>query len=270
MPADGVICVSIPKSGTHLIAGLLKSLGYTVRGEGGEPLGESDRRDCGYHARRLGLLPEVCNADSIAWQKAADDKWIDVNCPWEKGQALVIHELPLDRIDGDLYRQIFTTGEPKLIFNYRDPRACVVSYVHFLRDRNDFTPTPIQLYYSAVLRKCDSFGDALAFAVADPQFPVWRSFRTCRWLFEHPRVLKTRYGYLVGQQGGGTEADQTYEIEAVVDFLDCHDSLYSDPYSENAKTFRLGKIYGWTQYWTPAADDFFLELHSDLLPFCYR
>lgn len=264
--ADGAIVVSIPKSGTHMIAGVMSSLGYTIRGQGGEGWTDEERTFGGYWARRVGLLPELCNSEGYHWHEIASNIGPAIPImapPWSVGRALVVHELHLNRIDGHLYRIWNETGSPRLILNYRDPRACITSYVHWLRESGDkMAPTPIQLHYRRVLSTY-SFPDALAYAIEDPKFPVMRIFQDSTWLLDHPDVLKVRYENLVGERGSGSEYEQRRTLENICRHMDS-EAMPADPYSTKSLTYRQGCIHGWRCDWDERHFEVYERLYQDL------
>jgi hypothetical protein len=248
MKSPGAIVVSIPKAGTHAVARLMGLLGYTVRGVGGKPWDTDEIASGGTWAEHLGLMPHLCNSAGYYWamfnRNREQQGRAASPCPWDDDRCLIIHELHLDAIDGNLFRDWQETGEPKIIFNYRDPRACLTSYVHWLRDGEHMAPNPIQLSYRKILNQFDEFGDALQYAIDDPNFPGKCNFADMRWLLHHPDVLKTRYEDLLGVEGG-------LAISEVATFMGA-DQLPADQSlrDKNSITFRLGLMDAWRDEWT--------------------
>ena len=56
---DGVILVSIPKAGTHMIAAVVEAFGFPVRGVVGGPPPKGEKISGGWYLQKLGLLPEL-------------------------------------------------------------------------------------------------------------------------------------------------------------------------------------------------------------------
>lgn len=262
--ADGVILVSIPKSGTHMLAAVIGDFGYTVKGVVGVRPSNTERTSGGYWVQRLGLLPELCNSDGYWWLERinAPSSWKSCPPPWKNKQCLALHELFLDRIDGEIYRRWESTGEPKIIFNYRDPRACLTSYVHWLCEGERMVQSPIQLACRAILSQFE-FPDALMYAIRDPNFPGKRHFTQLLWLLDHPRVLRTRYEDLVGPCGGGENPKKT--LVKIGDHLRSTSGLETRPYSNKSLTFRAGTIDGWRDDWTDTHHEAYERLHPGLL-----
>ncbi len=264
MRADGVILVSIPKSGTHLISQAMDNLGFTLRGVCGVPWTRKERAYIGYWMKRIGLMQELCNSGSYLWERTvgpADSTTPPMPAPWTQGKCFVIHELPLYKIEGSLYRGWEESGDVKFIFNYRDPRACLTSYVYWLRENKNMEPAPDQLAYRAILNQFD-FPEALSFAIDDPNFPGKLHFQTNAWLFHHPKVLNIRYEDLVISINHHSEGQRALrQISNHVGAEHCYDS----PYDRGAKTFRKGEVDGWRADWTPENIRRYDELHGDVL-----
>ena len=188
--------------------------------------------------------------------------WKPYPAPWREGQCLVLHELFLDRIDGGFYRTWETVGVPKIIFNYRDPRACLTSYVHWLRGGSAIEPTPTQLAYREILRQF-SLSEAIMYAIKNPDFPGKRHFRQMRWLLDHPNVLNTRFEDLVGPCGGGKNPQPT--LARIGAHLGSARGLEMDPWSSHSPTFRMGSINGWRATWNLGHLGVYAGLHGDVL-----
>jgi hypothetical protein len=222
-------------------------LGYTIRGVGGKPWSADEIASGGVWAEELGLLPDLCNDNGYYWAGFNRNREREARepspCPWTDDRCLVIHKLELDKIDGELYRAWAETGEPRLIFNYRDPRACLTSYVHWLRDGKYMAPNPVQLAYRRILNQFGEFGGALQYAIEDPKFPGKRNFEQMRWMLHHPDILNTRYEDLLG-------VNAKAHIGLVADFLGA-DPLPEDTTlrDENSLTFRLGLMDAWRDEW---------------------
>ena len=218
----------------------------------------------GYWMKRIGLLSELCNNGSYAWEWAvgpADVTTPPMPAPWTKGKCFVIHELPIDKVDGALYRSWEESSDMKFIFNYRDPRACLSSYVHWLRDNPNMDPIPEGLAYRAILNQFD-FPGALSFAIEDPDFPGKKHFRKNTWLLHHPKVLNIRYEDLVSSINHHFEGKRAlHQISKHVGADHCDES----PYDRGAKTFRKGEIDGWRADWTSENLWQYAQLHGSLL-----
>jgi hypothetical protein len=186
------------------------------------------------------------------------------------GVCWVINQFDITRLDGHFLREWTETGEPRIIFNYRDPRDMLLSMVNFLCGKtgrgfsnyNDF------LVFSDILKSKATLEDQLAYALADPSFPTLRDHQRMLWLLHHPNVCKTSFEELVGPQGGGSAEARARALTRVFEFLgitgkdpaDVADQLFNP----DVFSFYRGQIGGWRESFTPAlrrlADDRFGEI----------
>jgi hypothetical protein len=281
--------VSQAKSGTHLVCGLLAELGYDVVGPGGrrptpgeipvitrqaQRLGTNIPRWRGYDQLNLSIVSHavmtMVRATLKRYKKnaqqaplfSADLEHLPENL------CICVHSLPLDKVDGPFFVNWSNTGEPKIIFNYRDPRAIISSYVRYLLNGNDVAPNPDQYAHSAILRSMNSDHDRLMHAICDRTFPFWNSLRESTWLFLHPRILNLSYEELVGLNGGGSERAQLLAVMRMM----LHLNVGGDPraiarkaYKIDAPTFNKGRIDTWRDEFTPEHLKAFNDRFGDLL-----
>lgn len=283
------VVVSLAKSGTHLVGGLLIELGYDVVGAGGrdvapkeiplitrqaQRLGMNVQRWSGYDALSLSLVPHAIktmirtklkpfkkNANQAPLFSADLERLPENLC-------LCIHSLPLDKADGQFFVNWSNTGEPKIIFNYRDPRAIISSYVRFLMKGDSVAPTPDQYVHTAILRSMKSNHDRLMHAICDTTFPFWSSLRESTWLFLHPQILNLSYEELVGLNGGGSERAQLLAVLRMM----LHLNVGGDPravarkaYKTDSATFNKGRIDTWRDEFKPEHLNAFNARFGDLL-----
>lgn len=269
------ILVSLAKSGTHLVCGLLMELGYDVVGPGGrratpkeravvaryaQRLGGNVAKLAGYDQMHLSLVPHaimlMLRSKLQRYKKpgkqapffSADLERVSENF------CICLHSLPLDKLDGPFFANWSNTNEPKIIFNYRDPRAIVSSYTRFLMEGYDrMAPIPDQYAHAAILHSMDNPHDRLMHAICDTTFPFWNSLRESTWLFLHPQILNVSYEELVGLQGGGDERAQLLAVMRLMLRL----NVGGDPqviaekaYKSEAWTFNKGRIDTWRDEFT--------------------
>lgn len=283
------VLVSLAKSGTYLVGGLLAELGYDLIGAGGrvptpgetpavtrqaQRLGMNVPRWGGYDLMHLSLAPHaimtMIRTKLKRYKKSAQQAAL-FSADLERlpeNLCICVHDLPLDKVDGPFFVNWSNTGEPKIIFNYRDPRAIISSYVRFLLKGKNVAPVPDQYAHSAILRSMNSDHDRLMHAICDTTFPFWNSLRESTWLFLHPQVLNLSYEELVGLHGGGSERAQLLAVMRMM----LHLNAGGDPkaiarkaYKTDAATFSKGRIDSWRDEFKPEHLKAFNERFGDLL-----
>ena len=167
------------------------------------------------------------------------------------GFCHIQHELSLERVNGDFIRDWSDTGEPRLIFLYRDPRAVLVSFVSYLMKetrRRIFGKFADYRIYSKILRALESDEERIEYAINDPNFPGKRDFLRASWMLRHPNVCNLRFEDLVGSAGGGSDALQERALTRIsdhlsidIDFKEGQKSLFN----KNSFTFRSGRVDEW-------------------------
>jgi hypothetical protein len=186
------------------------------------------------------------------------------------GVCWVINQLDITQIDGRFLNEWATTGQPRIIFNYRDPRDMVLSMVNFLLDKtgrgfsnyHDLPP------FSQILKSKDTLEEALAYAISDRCFIGAGHHERMLWLLNHPNVCKTSFEELVGPRGGGTVAAQSAALNRVFEFLGVTGTepaaVAGRLFNPDVFSFYRGQIGGWREAFTPAltrlADDRFGEV----------
>lgn len=188
-----LIVVSLHTAGTHLALRLIEELGYerrsfegAMRGRAGTDLPATFLSRL---APRSACFLHGCKVDQLS-------------------QALLLHWREHD--------------DPKLIFQYRDPRAQLLSQVNYLRERHvrkTFSGAPGPLVFSDVLRAQETERDALGIALHCMGDHLESTFLDSVWMLHHPQVLSVSHERLAGERGGGTAAAQTREVQRVLDHL---------------------------------------------------
>jgi len=139
------------------------------------------------------------------------------------------------------------TGVPAMVFNYRDPRAQLVSMIRFLAESSVVDEHPAVQVYRPILQELGSMDRMLSFAIGDRAFPYREVYRLNRWMLYHPRVLKLRFEDLVGEEGGGSRERQEEAVERWAKFLavDIPAETLCQGLFGNTKTFEKGRVDSW-------------------------
>jgi len=141
------------------------------------------------------------------------------------------------------------TGVPAIVYNYRDPRAQIVSMIKFLVDSDHVAGNPIVQVYRPILQQLGTMDRMLSFAISDPAFPFRDAYRQNRWMLYHPNVLKLRFEDLVGEEGGGSRESQREAVERWAAFLavDVPAEQLCDGLFGDTKTFNKGTVDAWRE-----------------------
>lgn len=262
------VLISLAKSGTHLVCGLLIELGYDVVGPGGrwatpkevpvvlryaKRLGTNVPRWAGYDQMSMSVVSYAIT--SMLYKKllrrkepvsaffSSDLKRLAENF------CICMHGMPLDKVDGPFFINWSNTNEPKIIFNYRDPRAIIASYTRFLvKGYDGLAQAPDQYAHAAILRTMDNHHDRLMHTICDTTFPYWNALRESTWMFLHPQILNLSYEELVGLLGGGEERRQLLAVMRLMLHLNVGgdpDAVAKKAYAREAWTFSKGRIDTW-------------------------
>lgn len=180
-------------------------------------------------------------------------------------------EFAVDKIDGHFLEEWTRTGEPRILFNYRDPRDVVLSMVHFLsgetkRGFGNFSEFKI---FNRILTSKSTLEERLTYALTDPSFPGYHAYEDALWLLNHPNVCKVSFEELVGREGGGSAEAQRAAVARICAFLD----VDADPgkvaeklFNRDAFSFFKGQIGGWREAFTPEHEKLFMDRLGHLLP----
>jgi hypothetical protein len=192
------------------------------------------------------------------------------------GVCWILHQLPLDKVNGDVVRDWISTGEPRIILNYRDPRDVLISMVEFLADasRRSVGGFPEHLVYADILRSVPTMPERLTIALEDPGFPGPQSFEQALWLLRHPKVCTVSFEDLVGPQGGGSASRQVDAVRRIIEFL----GHSADPsvvagkiFNPDSFTFRRGRAGRWREVFEPRHAELFDARYGAVLDaFGYR
>lgn len=189
------------------------------------------------------------------------------------GVCWVFNEFDITKIDGHFLHEWAETGEPRIIFNYRDPRDMTLSMVNFLSGKtgrgfsafNDFE------VFSRILKSKQSTEEMLTYALTDRSFPGCHgAFERALWLLHHPDVCKTSFEELVGEEGGGSAEAQAQALTRVLEFLGVSDQTPQDVagrlFNRDAFTFYRGRIHAWREIFTPEHERLAASRFGEILP----
>jgi hypothetical protein len=173
------------------------------------------------------------------------------------GICWVLHEFDLKKIDGSFLREWSDTGEPKVIFNYRDPRDMMLSLINFICDgtKQGLSSFSNLLTFRDILLAKPTLDERLTFALTEPSFPCQAAeFMRMSWLLHHPGVCKVSYEELVGPKGGGSADSQLGATERLINFLHATNSqadrVASTLYNPDSFSFYKGRTGSWRQLFT--------------------
>lgn len=225
-PGPGVIANSMPKSGTHLLAGLLDQLkGMRFAGKF-VAFYEADRDTPEERFRRL----------DRALRQLRDSHYIGGH---------LIHD---ERVE----RKIADSGV-KFITILRDPRAVVLSGFHYVLNtlHMKFREEALQHFPNE-----ESMLRGLVFGYAEPghkfyQPEIGARYRAFVDWVDSPVGITVRFEDLIGAQGGGSDGAQLTHVVRILEFLGhgqvSAEDIVSNLFSEKSATFRAGTIDSWRQ-----------------------
>ncbi len=215
--APKILCISIPKSGTHLL----------------------ERALCLHPRLYRKLLPTVNDSNIHKW-----DNFTALLDTLHPGQVIVAHSrFTPERLQAIKARNI------QCLFLIRDPRDIVVSQTFYIL-RNCKHP-----HYQAFLPQTN-FKDRVKIAIAGHPPSGLTSIGQglalyAGWLDSGYPVV--RFEELIGPQGGGDQTKQLSALRAIYNsIIDIDDdwilSLSKQLFSSASPTFRKGAIGQWKQY----------------------
>lgn len=287
---ERVIVVCVKKAGTHLVQELLIALGYRVYGQSRIPESARPVLSRQEQRRYIELVhgeQEYRRLADAAIADRASQAWDSIGWAWQlrlglplkthygaelvesdrvqnalrrtsgmkfsetpTGLCWVIHDFDLQLVDGAFLAEWETTGEPAVIFLYRDPRDTMLSMVNFLSGKtrqgygtfSDFT------VFNTILNAKPDLSARLRYALSDDSFPGSSDHERMRWLLHHPRVCKVAFEDLIGERGGESRERQESCIQRVLDHLGADADagvLAKQIYNENSFTFFKGRSGTW-------------------------
>lgn len=172
------------------------------------------------------------------------------------GVCWIFTELDVRRIDGRFVQGWTETGDPRIVFMYRDPRDVVLSMVNFVcgRTAQGFGNFSENLVFNRVLCALPTLAQQLTYALTDPAFPAVGDFERSLWLLHHPDVCKVSFEELVGSRGGGSDEAQAAAVSRILDFVGVDmdaQAVARKLFRTDSFTFFKGQIGSWREAFTP-------------------
>ncbi|GAA2428741.1 hypothetical protein GCM10010191_47370 [Actinomadura vinacea] len=168
----------------------------------------------------------------------------------------VLHEFDVRNIDGAFLSSWAGTGEPRVIFNYRDPRDVILSMINFASGRTKGGLSAINNLqaFSSILCSMPTLDERLTYALTDESFPAQaRDYMRMLWLLHHPNVYATSFEDLVGPEGGGSAEAQLRATAGLIEFLGADaapEDVARNLFNRDAFTFFKGQVGGWKEVYT--------------------
>jgi hypothetical protein len=238
--APRVLCVSIPKAGTHLL----------------------ERAICLHPKLYRKLLPTVSDENVDRWGGLSG-----LVAKMRPGQVVAAHL----RFRPD-YPDIIARAGVRPMILVRDPRDIVVSQVHYVSKRTDHR-------LHSLFEELPDVKQRLRLAIAGDVERGVVSIRDrldfyAGWL---DAALVVRFEDLVGPQGGGDRDRQEAALRSIYDFLalDVDGRMLSRIgerlFSTESPTFRSGAIGGWRRSFDPELEGLFdRTVGGGLRPYGYH
>ncbi len=238
--APKVLCVSIPKAGTHLL----------------------ERAICLHPRLYRKVLPTVSDENIGRWNGLDG-----LLARLRPGQVIASHL----RFHS-AYPATLAERRTRGIFVIRDPHDIVVSEVHYVSKRTDHR------LHGLFTAQADLRERLRLAIVGDPASNLasigQRLDYFAGWL--KAGCLVVRFEDLVGPGGGGDEARQKAAVESIYGFLGLGSgdrlvrSVCDRLFSSDSPTFRKGTVGGWRRFFDPELEAIFNEVVGDrVIPYGY-
>jgi hypothetical protein len=217
-------------------------------------------------ANRYGTALPNSELVRTAYRRTASSQFADTPA----GLCWILPELDATKLDGRFLQEWSAGGQPRIILNYRDPRDVVLSMVNFLAGKTtagygNFSEFRL---FSRILDAQQSMDQRLTYALTDPAFPGYHSYRQALWLLNHPDVCKVRFEELVGPEGGGSTEEQRRAVTRILAFLDVDEAperFLDRLYRTDAFSFYKGQIGGWRKAFSPMHERLFADRFPHIL-----
>lgn len=189
------------------------------------------------------------------------------------GICWVLHEFDIRKIDGAFLREWTETGNPRVIFNYRDPRDAILSMVNFLcgRTKEGLSAFNNLRAFSNILLAKPSLEERLTYALSDNSFPCQADdFSRMAWLLHHPNVCKISFEELVGPRGGGSAEAQIHATAKLMSFLNdtshSPEDVVASLFNRDSFSFFRGQAGAWREAFTAEHIQIAEARFSEVLP----
>ncbi len=234
-----VAIISIPKSGTHLLA------------------------------KMLNLFPRLyrCPNFKHVQREPTNELLKQELAKMKQGQFVTTHLLPLERINN-----ILVEFDLKKIFIYRDPRDIAVSEMFYITYKSANLPQPLpgHEYFKALPDDAERLKQIII-GTKTGRFNIAEWLNLYESWFAKKDVYRTTYEKAVGPNGGGTLELQQQEIKNIAEHLaiklssNQFEAIVQGTYSRKAGTFRKGKIGDWQNHFTKEHKDLFKQVAGQIL-----
>ena len=250
-----VVVVSLQKSGTNLVARMMadefgyRCIGHGIRESFDEVLTRLHEKEPGVSDRRsLFSRPGMM---------------LDLLKEYPPRTCLFLHGLEL----GSHLLEWCSTGQPRMLFNFRDPRDSLLSLVNYLLQRanESYSPFARNVILAQILEAMPSVSAQLDFAIEHMGEHVEKYTRN-NWLLFHPDVAKLSFEELVGAEGGGSRSQQRAAIRRIGEFLGVAPSEDgARVFDPSARTFFRGQIGAWRDAFSAEQARTFGRLYGNVL-----
>jgi hypothetical protein len=222
-----LLLVSPPKCGTHLVLKLTQLLGFKNTGDIRQtkmpPLKPGVITALYQHLGRQLPLVFPNPLDAIRYLRAFHRRSLGdlMRTHLKDPTCLVLHTLDCSK--AGFLRDWYRTRYPPIVFNFRDPRDQLISFVRYLQPGGkwsiDFAPIPGQIAHADILASLPDENARIMHAIVDETFPFKDALQGSTWLLKNPHVCKVSFERLVGGKGGGSTSAQTEEVAKVMEHL---------------------------------------------------
>lgn len=250
-----VVVVSLQKSGTNLVARMMadefgyRCIGHGIRDSFDEVLTRLHEKEPGVSDRRsLFSRPGMM---------------LDLLKEYPPQTCMFLHGLEV----GSHLLDWCASGEPRILFNFRDPRDSLLSLVNYLLQRANVTYSPFakNVILAQILEALPDVSAQLDFAIEQMGEHVEKYTRN-NWLLFHPAVAKLSFEELVGAEGGGSGSQQRAAVHRIGEFLGVAPRADGTQlFDSSARTFFRGQIGAWRDAFTPEQAKTFGRLYGDVL-----
>jgi hypothetical protein len=263
---------SFPKGGTHLVAKLLKLMGYghdhlEIIGSGRVIRKENLFKQLARGFLRGGWFP------SQSFVLGGVDTPIGFRAEWLQRQ---LDKIPDNGVLGGHFRysdylvHLLKENDFKCIHVLRDPRDIVISHAHyvsntpghFLYDHyQKLAELEAQIRFSITGGYVDGVGYLESIGSRAYSLDGWR---------HHYGIITIRFEDLIGPEGGGRKDEQLQTIKKVYNFLGNYSTPDSVEFIQDnlfggTRTFRSGKIGAWKDVFTDEHHKLFRKVAGDIL-----
>ena len=249
LPAPKVLALSMPKAGTHLLGKLLGTL--------------PEMMFSGLHLDDNHIFP---NADVGDWTEKQFDRRLLLRTAGscQTGQYLTGHFPHTDAVAASL-----AECEVRPVLILRDPRDVVVSYAHYV------SREPRHAHYRYFNNELKTVDEKVMAAIRgfSKSESVPRGLLSIGRLIEDyvpwtlsPGVTVCSFERLVGSSGGGSDQQQTAEVQKISEAVNRPLSgeqvteISQKVFTRKSRTFRKGQIGDWSNSFTPQHKEAFKEV----------